>query len=182
MKQLVIATLLCAAVWAQTERGNITGSVADSSGARIPGAAVVATNTATNQTASVTTTDAGDYNLPNLQPGTYRVEFSASGFKKTVRDGIVVTAAGTLRADARMEVGQVSESVEVRADALQVQTENAKITSAVQNQLVDQLPLVVGGALRSPFDLVTVTAEARGSGSQLALGGGQTRAWEAKCC
>ena len=77
------------------------------------------------------------------------------------------TAASTLRVDARLEVGQVSETVEVRTDIAQVQTENAKVTTAVQNKLVDELPLVVGGALRSPFDLVTITPEARGSGGQL---------------
>jgi hypothetical protein len=60
-----------------------------------------------------------------------------------------------------------------------VQTENAKVTTAVQNKLVDELPLVVAGALRSPFHLVSITPEARGGGTRLALGGGQARAWEA---
>src|SRR5207248_472708 len=122
--------------------------------ARIPSATIIATHIGTNQTDKATTTDAGDYNLPNLQPGTYRLEVSANGFKKTVRDNLVLTAGNTLRADARLEVGQVSDTVEIRADSVQVQTENAKITSTVQNKLVDELPLVVGGALRSPFDLV----------------------------
>src|SRR5215467_4350341 len=179
MKLLAIATVLAAAVWGQTERGNITGSVTDTSDARIPGATVIATYLVKNQTFTAGTTDAGDYNLPNLEPGVYRLEFSANGFKKTVRDNIVITAAGTVRADARLEVGQVSDTVEIRADSAQVQTENAKITSSVQNKLVDELPLVVGGALRSPFDLVSIAPEARGSGGQLALGGGQARAWEA---
>ncbi|MGH9674257.1 MAG: carboxypeptidase-like regulatory domain-containing protein, partial [Bryobacteraceae bacterium] len=150
MHKILIAMFACAGLWAQTERGNITGSVTDSSGARIPGAMVTITNVATNQSSSVTSTEAGDYNLPGLSPGTYRVEFSASGFKKSVREGIVVTASGTIRADARMEVGQVSETVEVTSDIAQVQTENAKITTAVQNKMVDELPLVVGDALRSP--------------------------------
>jgi hypothetical protein len=179
MKRLIIATILCAGLWAQTERGNITGSITDSSGARIPAATIVITNVATNQSSTVTSTDAGDYNLPGLSPGTYRIEFSATGFKKSVRDGVVVTAASTIRADARMEVGQVSETVEVTSDIAQVQTENAKISTAVQNKMVDELPLVVGDALRSPFNLVSITPEARGGGGQLALGGGQTRAWEA---
>ena len=179
MKAFAMSALLCAVAFAQTERGNITGAVTDTTDARIPGATITVTNTATNQSATATTTAAGDYNLPNLQPGTYRVEFSANGFKKSVRESLVVTAAGTIRADAVMEVGQVGETVEVRTDAAQVQTENAKISTAVQNKLVDELPLVVGGALRSPFDLVSITPESRGSGSQLALGGGQTRAWEA---
>lgn len=179
MKYLALGVFFSLAVFAQTERGNITGTVTDSTGAVIPGAAVVITNTATNQNVSVATTRAGDYNAANLAPGVYRVEVLAPGFKKTVRDGITLTAAGTVRLDARLEVGQVSETVEVRADAAQVQTENSKITTAVQNKLVDELPLVVGGALRSPFDLVSITPETRGRGSQMALGGGQARAWEA---
>jgi hypothetical protein len=180
MKRIAIALAsLVFVLWAQTERGNITGTVTDSTAASVGGAQVVVTNVATNQSTTVNTTEAGDYNVPNLSPGQYRVEVSAAGFKKTVRDGVTVTAAATVRLDARLEVGQVSEVLEVKADIAQVQTENAKITTAVQNKLVDELPLVVGGALRSPFDLVSITPEARGGGTQLALGGGQARAWEA---
>ncbi|MBM3734675.1 MAG: TonB-dependent receptor [Acidobacteria bacterium] len=179
IKSTVTLLVFASVAFSQTERGNITGSVTDSSGASVPAARVLISNAATNQTLTVQTTDSGEYNAPNLPPGSYRIEFSADGFKKTVRDGLVLTAAGTVRADARLEVGQVTEILEVRTDIAQVQTENAKITTAVQNKLVDELPLVVGGALRSPFDLVSITPEARGSGGQLALGGGQARAWEA---
>ncbi|MBL8295566.1 MAG: TonB-dependent receptor [Bryobacterales bacterium] len=179
MKHLCLMLVLTAAAFAQTERGNITGVVTDSSGAAVPGAAVAITNIATGQSTQTTTETNGDFNLPNLSPGNYRMEFSAQGFKKVSREGVVLTASATVRADARLEVGQVTETVEVTADIAQVQTENAKISTAVQNKLVDELPLVVGGALRSPFDLVSVAPEARGGGGQLALGGGQARAWEA---
>src|SRR5688572_30733110 len=181
MKKLSLLAMcvFAAALFAQTERGNITGVVTDSTNAAVPAATVIITNVATNQAQQVSTTNTGEYNVPGLPPGTYRMEASATGFKKTIRESVVLTAASTLRVDARLEVGQVSESVEVSTDIAQVQTENAKVTTAVQNKLVDELPLVVGGALRSPFDLVSITPEARGSGSQLALGGGQARAWEA---
>jgi len=175
----ILSLLACTSLLAQTERGNITGQVTDTTAAAVPGATIVITNVATNTTMTVSTTTAGDYNAANLSPGTYRVEVSAQGFKKALWDGIIVAAASTVRVDARLEVGQLTETVEVRAEIAQVQTENAKITTAVQNKLVDELPLVVGGALRSPFDLVSITPEARGGGGQLALGGGQTRAWEA---
>ena len=69
--------------------------------------------------------------------------------------------------------------MQVSAAVAQIQTENAKISTAVQNRMVDELPLVVGGALRSPFNLVTVTPEARGDGGTLSLGGGQAAAWNA---
>jgi hypothetical protein len=175
----MVLFVLGSGAFAQTERGNLTGLVTDSTGAAVPGARIVVTNVATNQSAAVVTETGGDYNVPNLAPGSYRMEISAQGFKKVVKDGVVMTAAATVRVDARLDVGQVTETVEVRADVAQVQTENAKITTAVQNKLVDELPLVVGGALRSPFDLVSVAPEARGGGGQLALGGGQARAWEA---
>src|SRR4051794_21354636 len=133
MKKLaIVLTLALSAIWGQTERGNFTGSVTDSSGAAVPAAAVTITNTATNQSVTVTTTNAGDYNGANLPPGNYRLEFSGTGFKKTVLENVTLTAASTVRVDGRLEVGQVNETVEVRSDVAQVQTENAKITTAVQ--------------------------------------------------
>src|SRR5712691_2449803 len=178
-KLAILLTLALFAVWAQTERGNITGAVTDSSGAAVPGAIVIITHTSTNQSVTVTSTSAGDYNGANLPPGDYRLEFSATGFKKTVLDHVVLTAASTVRVDGRLEIGQVSETVEVRADAAKVQTENAKISTAVQNKMVDELPLVVGGAMRNPYSLITITPESKGNGNHISLGGGQAAAWDA---
>jgi len=172
---LLFATLLPA----QTERANLTGSVRDQSGGVIGGAELKVTNVGTNTTTTVRTTSTGDYNVSNLLPGQYRVEISAEGFKRYLQDNVILTAAGTVRLDAQLPLGQVAETVEVSTAVAQVQTENAKITTAVQNRMVDELPLVVGGALRSPFDLVTITPESRGSGGTLALGGGQAAAWNA---
>ena len=137
------------------------------------------THLATNTTSSATTTTGGGYNVSNLSPGQYRVEISAPGFKRFVQEDVTLTAAGTVRLDAQLSLGQVTETVEVAAAVAQVQTENAKTTTVVQNRMVDELPLVVSGALRSPFNLVTVTPEARGDGGTLSLGGGQAAAWNA---
>ncbi|MCC6389542.1 MAG: carboxypeptidase regulatory-like domain-containing protein, partial [Bryobacterales bacterium] len=179
IRSVVLFALAAVFLRAQTERGNITGTVTDTTQAAVAGASVVVTNTATNQGTSVLTTDTGAYNVPNLPPGPYRLEVSLQGFKHVRREGLILTAAATLRVDATLEVGQLSETVEVNATVAQVQTENARVTTAVQNKLVDELPLVVGGALRSPFDLVRITSEARASGARIALGGGQAKAWEA---
>src|SRR5712691_3827383 len=113
-KVSILLFLACLMLWGQTERGNITGAVTDSSGAAVPGVTITITNAATNQGATVTTTSAGDYNAPNLPPGDYRLEFSAAGFKKTVRDNVVLTAASTVRVDGQLEVGQVTDTIEVR--------------------------------------------------------------------
>ncbi len=171
--------LIASACWAQSERGNITGVVSDPSGAAIPGAEIAITNRATNAVQHAATTSTGEYNAANLAPGDYKVEIAVPGFKSFRQDNVNLAAAGTVRVDAQLQVGQVSETVEVSAAAAQIQTENAKISTAVQNKLVDDLPLVVGGALRSPFSLVTITAESKGSGNRISLGGGQAAAWDA---
>ena len=107
------------------------------------------------------------------------MEIAAAGFKHVVQQNVTVAAASTVRLDVTLELGQVTEQVEVSAAALAVQTDNAKVSTQVQHKLVDELPLVVGGAMRSPFNLVAVAAEARGSGQRLSLGGGQVAAWDA---
>src|SRR5258707_1549533 len=100
MKKLALLLMLAVSgVWGQTERGNITGAVTDSTGASVPAATVTITNLAINQAVTVTTTSAGDYNGANLAPGDYRLEFSATGFKKTVIERVTLTATSTLRVD-----------------------------------------------------------------------------------
>ncbi len=170
--------LLAASLLAQTERGNITGQVKDPSGAAIPGAEVSAVQVTTNLRNTAQSTTAGEYNIP-VPPGVYRVVVSAAGFKRYARENVTVTAATTIRLDAMLEIGALTETVEVSSEVQQLQTETAKVSTSVQNKLVDELPLVVGGALRSPFDLVSITPEARGTGGNLALGGGQAGAWDA---
>ncbi|MFN7939602.1 MAG: TonB-dependent receptor [Bryobacteraceae bacterium] len=170
--------LFTASLFSQTERGNITGQVKDPSGASIAGAEVVATHTLTNVQSRTISTAAGDYNLP-LSPGPYRVAVTAAGFKRYEHTNVTLATSSTVRLDATLELGAVSESVRVTTEVAQIQIETAKVSTAVQNRMVDELPLVVGGALRSPFDLVTVAPESHGSGTTLMLGGGQAAAWNA---
>lgn len=175
----LLLTLTAGMVLAQSERGSIKGTVTDPSGAAVSGAEVTVVNVATNQTAKITASAAGEYAVPNLLPGVYRVEATAAGFKRLVQQNVVVAASSSVRLDLALQLGQVSEQVEVTSSAAVIQTDTAKVTTQVQNQLVDELPLVVGGAMRSPFNLVAVAAEARGSGQRLAIGGGQVAAWDA---
>lgn len=176
---LVTLAALPAFVFAQSERGNITGIVTDPSGAAVPGAELSAVHVATNATAKTAASSSGEYSFPNLLPGGYRIEITASGFKRYLQQNVTVSAGSTVRVDVALQLGQVSEQVEVSAAAATIQTENAKVSTLVENKLVDELPLVVGGAMRSPFNLVAVAAEARGSGQRLALGGGQVAQWDA---
>jgi hypothetical protein len=177
----IIATVCFGAValLAQSERGNITGIVTDQSGAAVAGAQLTLTQRDTNTITRAVATSSGEYNLANLLPGGYRLEITASGFKRYLQQNIMLSAGNTLRVDASLQLGQVSESIEVTAAAATIQTENAKVSTLVENKLVDELPLVVAGSMRSPFNLVAVAAEAKGGGQNLSLGGGQVAQWDA---
>ncbi|MEO8373253.1 MAG: carboxypeptidase-like regulatory domain-containing protein, partial [Candidatus Solibacter sp.] len=164
--------------FAQSERGNITGVVTDATNAAVPNAPVKIINVGTGAVSSVMASSSGEYNAANLGPGTYRLEVTKQGFQSSIVDNITLTAGATMRVDVSLQVGGVTQTVEVQAQNAQVQTEDAKISTSVPNKLVDELPLVVGGAMRSPFDLVTTVPEAK-NGTNLSLGGGQGGAFAA---
>ena len=176
---IALLCLALSALFAQSERGNITGIVTDPTGAAVAGAQLTLIHRDTNTPTKALSTGSGEYNLPNLIPGSYRMEVSAPGFKRFLQQNLTVSAGGTVRVDATLQLGQVSESIEITTAAATIQTENAKVTTLVENKLVDELPLVVAGSMRSPFNLVAVAAEAKGSGQNLSLGGGQAAQWDA---
>ena len=178
-RSVALSLLLGPCLLAQSERGSIGGLITDPTGGAVAGAELTVVHVATNATSRSTSTNSGEFSVPNLVPGQYRVEIVAAGFKKSVQQNVIVAAASTLRLDATLQLGQVSEQIEVSAAATVIQTDNAKVSTQVQNKLVDELPLVVGGTLRSPFNLVAIVPEARGDGNRLSLGGGQAASWDA---
>jgi hypothetical protein len=171
---LVFSLLIAGVLLAQSERGTIAGNVVDPSGAAVPGAKVTVVNKATNVTAPSTSNEAGAYVVPNLPPGEYSVRVEHAGFKASVISGIVLNAASSIRADITLEVGGTQQTIEVSAEAAALQTDNAKSATVVTNKLVDELPTVVGGAMRSPFDLAILTPESKNFGdNNFQMGGGQ---------
>ncbi len=165
---------------AQTERGIINGTVTDSTGASVPESRVVATNTATNVTFATETTSSGDYTIPALPVGTYQLRVEKQGFKAALRSDIIVSAGSTVTVNAQLEVGAITESVQVAATLELLQTATAKVSTSVSNKMVDELPLVVGGAMRGAFDLALVTPEAnQPNDDNFNVGGGQGGAFGA---
>lgn len=180
----LIALGFCAALCAQSDRGAITGTVMDSSGAVIPGARVSAMHVATNVAYSSVSTATGDFTVPALPVGDYQLSVEQTGFKTSVRRNITIAAGATLRVNAVLEVGATTESIQVTGSVEQLQTANARVSSQVANRMVDELPLVVGGAMRNTVDLALITPEAKQDNSTgvaddntVALGGGQVAAW-----
>jgi hypothetical protein len=164
---------------AQSERGSVTGVVQDGTKGILPGVALKVVNDATNTAVTVFTSESGAYSAVNLPPGTYRIEATLSGFQTAKVDGIQVAAGSTARIDVTMNPGAITESVNVTAANSMVQTEDARVATNLSNEQIDKLPLVVGGAMRSVYDLVNTVPEARGSGSNVSLGGGQGGAFGA---
>ena len=107
----------------------------------IPGATVTVTNVATNATRSVTTNEAGLYAFPALVPGPYRVRVETRGFKTVTRTDIGLQVQQTARIDFSMEVGQVTESIEVSGAAALLTTENATVGTVIENRRIVELPL-----------------------------------------
>src|SRR5437667_1919239 len=183
LKARCILLLACVAtaLFGQSERGTITGTVADSTGAVVPKARVIVTNLATKLVSESQSNDAGGYTAASLPVGPYTVRVEKEGFRPVVRSGIELNAASTVRVDVTLEIGTALQTVEVSASAQLLSTESAKTSVTVTNKLVDELPLVVGGTLRSPFDLAALTPEAKNLGGDdgFVLGGGQAAGYGA---
>jgi hypothetical protein len=137
---LCLAVFLTGALFGQT-LGEITGQVTDSSGGAVPAASVTATNTGTNAVRSVVSNEAGIYSFPALQPGVYSVRVEKPGFKAVTRPNIQLEVQQTARIDFEMPVGQVTESIEVAADAAVLATENATVGTVIENKRIVELPL-----------------------------------------
>ncbi len=169
---------------AQTTTGSITGRIADSSQAAMSGVELTAVSADTGLERRSSTNQEGLYTFALLPPGAYQVTVQARGFRSTTRSAQLLVSQ-TIRLDFTLELGTVAEAVEVSAVVNQIQTENSKVVSAVTNKMVDELPLVVGGAMRSPFDLALITPEANRaegvgeSDTALSIGGGQSAAYGA---
>ncbi len=113
--------------YGQQTSSTLVGSVLDQTGGTVPNATVTATETKTGVARSTVTTADGVYNLPYLTPGTYKIEISAAGFKKVVRDSVDLNVSSTVRVDVQLEPGAVNEVVNVTAEAPPLQTDRAEV-------------------------------------------------------
>jgi hypothetical protein len=128
--------------------------VADPSGASVPGAVITLINVSTNGVRATTSTSSGDYAFPAVPPGFYNLKTEHPGFKTSTSNNIEVQVQQTVRLDVSLQVGQVSESVEVSGLAELLQAENASVGTVIENKAVTELPL--NG--RSYLNLVALAA------------------------
>jgi carboxypeptidase family protein/TonB-dependent receptor-like protein len=145
---LALAASIAAAA-AQDPRGAITGRINDTSGGRLPGVTVTATNAATNVSSTTVTNTEGVYTIPYLAPGVYTVKVELSGFKKVVREGIEVRVADRVTLDYSMEVGQIEETVLVTAQSPLLEVGTASAGQVIDERRIALMPLSDG----NPFVL-----------------------------
>ena len=155
----LLVNLTACGLFSQSFTGAILGSVKDASGSGVPGAAVSIVNTGTNARTEVKADDTGAYSAPLLQPGLYRVEASAAGFKKFLQDGITLQIQQQARVDITLTVGEVTDSVSVSADAALLETTSSTIGKVVDNKRIVNLPLNT----RNVYSLIFLTPGVSGS-------------------
>ena len=132
---------LSLACFAQVERATITGTLTDKNGAVVPGATVRVVQDTTNETQNLQTDSAGEYTASNLTPGSYTIDVEKDGFTKHINKGFVVQVGQTARLDIVMEVGSVTQSVEVTGAIPVLQSETASVGQVISPTAVQQLPL-----------------------------------------
>ena len=179
-----------APIRAQVTGGTFSGTVSDPSGAAVAGAQITIMDVSTGVTRTTTSDSAGFYSVPNLQPGKYDVTTTATGFATAVQSGITLTIGAQQELSIKLTVGQVSQTIEVAAQAPQVQLTSSSISATVNETTVRELPLngrswtdlatlqpgVSSMSAEQPSISGTSSSSARGIrgfGNQLTISGGR---------
>src|SRR6202521_251711 len=145
MRSLTIAVCILAvtlAALAQSDRGTITGTIADPAGAVVANAPIQVRNVDTGAVYQAATSATGNYTLSQLPVGKYEMSVTVPGFKKYVRQGLTVDVAQTYRADVALEVGSNTESVTVNEAAPLLKTESGELSHTVTTDTMKNLPVM----------------------------------------
>ena len=143
---------LASTLLAQEFRATITGRVLDPSGAAVPNVSIRAVNAANNETSTATSDSAGAYTIPFLRPGVYKLTATAQGFKVVNRENVTLQVSQIAGIDIALEVGAVTDTVNVTGEAALLETQTASRSGVVNSLAVSELPLNA----RNPFMLGTM--------------------------
>ena len=148
LRRLVVAMLavlviagLPAAAFAQATRGTILGTITDQTGAAMPGATVVATETRTNVSHDTVTNETGNFTFPNISDGIYNIKAELQGFKTVVREGIRLAVNTSIRVDLALAVGELAETVTVSGETPLLQTDRTDTGRTLESIQVTAMPL-----------------------------------------
>jgi hypothetical protein len=144
LKWVTLGALFCAMCmsgFSQVATAELTGTVLDTTGAAVPNAKITATNVATNLSHDTVSDASGNYIISLLPPGDYTVTAEAAGFRRLVQSGLILQINQQARFDLTMQLGQVSETLEVTAQAPLLESESSSLGTVVNQKLVNELPL-----------------------------------------
>jgi hypothetical protein len=142
LRNCFFLALLCGSIaLAQRDLGTITGIISDPQGAAVPSAKVTITEDATGLTYDVQTNGAGEYIRPLLKPGTYTVTAEAAGFRRIAQKNVVIVGGDRVGVPLVLTVGDISQSIEISAQAPLLQTEDATLGANLNAKQISQLPL-----------------------------------------
>lgn len=150
----------------------INGEVTDDAGAEVPDAKVTVTNVDTNVSQTIVTTSAGTYLVIDLIPGTYSVKVEKTGFKTFISKNVTVAGGSTSTVNATLSPGTITETVEVIAPAVALQTEQPEIGTTLNETLTEDLPQVISGNNRQIDNFIFLTPGVTGSGFSHRINGG----------
>ena len=169
---MIVATLVATCVmFAQTDRGSIEGTVKDPNGAIVPGAKVQVVNIETGSQLDFESNEVGHYLAASLPVGSYRLVVQREGFRTVVREPILVSAQSNLAADVTLQIGAVTDTVTVSADAPLLDVSATANPSNLSAKFLDDLPMIVFGEKRNITDnLRFLPGNSSGNGS---LGSGE---------
>ncbi|MBC7926325.1 MAG: TonB-dependent receptor [Bryobacteraceae bacterium] len=150
-------------VYAQLDRGTLTGTVTDPAGAVVPGAKITLTHLGTQAASTAVASEEGLYSRPNLPIGDYELTVEAPGFKRSVRMGINLGVAEVLRVDVQLEIGSTGESVQVTAELPRLQTDTPQIGTSLASKSLTTLPLSFSGGRTAESFAYLITPGVSGS-------------------
>ena len=150
---------------AQTVTGALVGHISDTSDAAMPGVKVTATEVNRGTSREAVSNDAGNYTISSMEPGLYTVKIERTGFKTTIQQNVEVAINTTVRADAKLEVGAVTESVQVTANPVELKTDRGDLSQQVDRTQFENLPLSPDRNYQASLEMVPGSTEPAAVGS-----------------
>lgn len=170
--------LASSVTFAQLSGGSLTGTITDSNGSVVAKAKVTAIHVASGRAFETTTTSEGLYVLPNLEVGPYKITVEATGFKKLTLEGVVIYLGNRTVSDAKLETGNLSDTVTVTTDAPQLQSTTTEVGVIFAPKLLVDAP-ISGAGIRNPEAFIGFQpGVTNGAGAEGGISGGQRRSKE----
>ena len=159
----IITLLLLDGVSALAQTAETTGRITDPTGSVVPDATIAVIDLDKGVERSSSSNGQGYYTIPSLSPGNYQIRVSKSGFKSVIRSGIRLLANDTARIDFVLELGTLTETVNVTSDVSLLAMDNSEVGGSITNREYNRLPLIQVGRMRQPANFIFLTPGVHGN-------------------